>query len=362
MKRALRSHWPEYLMEAAELGLFMLSASLFAALLELPSSPVRAALPDAFGRRVLMGVAMGATAVAIIKSPLGQQSGAHFNPAVTTTFFRLGKVTGADAVFYVLAQFTGAVLGMLFARLVLGMLLGHPAVGYVATVPGEAGPLVALGAEALISFVLMSVVLLVGSDARLARYTPYFAEPGAHVRVGRSRGRVPELLGLRAGPARGNARGGRGPRTREGCLERALREARPLQRQALHLLRGEWRISVSSNGNGRYDVIIIGSGAGGGTLAYRLAPSGKKVLLIERGPYVPREPQNWSTKAVNVEARYNTKESWLDKDGGPLHPHTNYFVGGNTKFYGAALFRMREEDFGELRHHGGVSPAWPISY
>ncbi|HKC25587.1 MAG TPA: aquaporin [Thermoanaerobaculia bacterium] len=175
MKRALRSHWPEYLMEAAELGLFMLSASLFAALLELPSSPVRAALPDAFGRRVLMGVAMGATAVAIIKSPLGQQSGAHFNPAVTTTFFRLGKVTGADAVFYVLAQFTGAVLGMLFARLVLGMLLGHPAVGYVATVPGEAGPLVALGAEALISFVLMSVVLLVGSDARFARYTPYFA-------------------------------------------------------------------------------------------------------------------------------------------------------------------------------------------
>ncbi|HKC25588.1 MAG TPA: FAD-dependent oxidoreductase, partial [Thermoanaerobaculia bacterium] len=119
---------------------------------------------------------------------------------------------------------------------------------------------------------------------------------------------------------------------------------------------------MSSNGNGRYDVIIIGSGAGGGTLAYRLAPSGKKVLLIERGPYVPREPQNWSTKAVNVEARYNTKESWLDKDGGPLHPHTNYFVGGNTKFYGAALFRMREEDFGELRHHGGISPAWPISY
>jgi choline dehydrogenase-like flavoprotein len=119
---------------------------------------------------------------------------------------------------------------------------------------------------------------------------------------------------------------------------------------------------VSTNGKGHYDVIVIGSGAGGGTLAYRLAPSGKKVLVIERGPYVPREPQNWSTKAVNAEARYNTKESWLDKSGGALHPHTNYFVGGNTKFYGAALFRMREEDFGELRHHGGVSPAWPISY
>ncbi|MBI3449481.1 MAG: GMC family oxidoreductase [Acidobacteria bacterium] len=114
--------------------------------------------------------------------------------------------------------------------------------------------------------------------------------------------------------------------------------------------------------NGRYDVIIIGTGAGGGTLAYRLAPSGKKILLLERGPYVPREKENWSTRAVNVEARYNTKEQWRDRDGKPLHPHTNYFVGGNTKFYGSALFRLRREDFGELRHHGGLSPAWPITY
>src|SRR5918911_642875 len=111
-----------------------------------------------------------------------------------------------------------------------------------------------------------------------------------------------------------------------------------------------------------YDVIIIGSGAGGGTLAYHLAPSGKRVLLLERGPYVPREQDNWSTRAVNVQAKYNTKEVWRDRNGKALHPHTNYFVGGNTKFYGAALFRLRREDFGELRHHGGVSPAWPISY
>ena len=111
-----------------------------------------------------------------------------------------------------------------------------------------------------------------------------------------------------------------------------------------------------------YDVIIIGTGAGGGTLAYKLAPSGKKILLLERGDYVRREPQNWSTLAVNVQARYNTKESWLDRDGKPLHPHTNYNVGGNTKFYGAALFRLRKEDFGQIQHHGGVSPAWPITY
>ncbi len=111
-----------------------------------------------------------------------------------------------------------------------------------------------------------------------------------------------------------------------------------------------------------YDFIIIGSGAGGGTLTHKLAASGKRILLIERGPYVPREKENWSTRAVNVEGRYNTKELWHDGEGRPLHPHTNYFVGGNTKFYGAALFRLRKEDFGEIRHHGGISPAWPVGY
>jgi choline dehydrogenase-like flavoprotein len=111
-----------------------------------------------------------------------------------------------------------------------------------------------------------------------------------------------------------------------------------------------------------FDVIIIGSGAGGGTLLHRLAPSGKRILLLERGEYVPREPDNWNPRAVNVEGRYNTRETWRDSKGQPLHPHTNYWVGGNTKFYGAALFRLRREDFGELRHWGGISPAWPITY
>lgn len=111
-----------------------------------------------------------------------------------------------------------------------------------------------------------------------------------------------------------------------------------------------------------YDVIIIGSGAGGSTLTYKLAPSGKRILLLERGEYVPREQDNWSTRAVNIDAKYNTHERWRDKDGKELHPHTNYWVGGNTKFYGAALFRLRKEDFGELKHFGGISPAWPIRY
>ena len=111
-----------------------------------------------------------------------------------------------------------------------------------------------------------------------------------------------------------------------------------------------------------YDIIIIGTGAGGGTLLHALAPTGRRILVLERGGFVPRELENWDTKAVNLHARYNTKEVWRDKGGQPLHPHTNYFVGGNTKFYGAALFRLRREDFGEIKHYGGVSPAWPISY
>jgi choline dehydrogenase-like flavoprotein len=111
-----------------------------------------------------------------------------------------------------------------------------------------------------------------------------------------------------------------------------------------------------------FDVIIVGTGAGGGTLVHKLAPSGKRILLLERGGYVRREKANWDPRLVNLEGQYQTKEVWHAKDGAELHPHTNYNVGGNTKFYGAALFRLRREDFGEIRHHGGISPDWPISY
>ena len=111
-----------------------------------------------------------------------------------------------------------------------------------------------------------------------------------------------------------------------------------------------------------YDVIIIGSGAGGGTLARHLAPSGKKILLLERGGWLPREPQNWSAGDVFVNNRYVSPDTWYDADGKPFQPQVHYYVGGATKLYGAALYRMRKEDFGELRHHGGISPAWPIPY
>jgi choline dehydrogenase-like flavoprotein len=111
-----------------------------------------------------------------------------------------------------------------------------------------------------------------------------------------------------------------------------------------------------------YDVIIVGTGAGGGTLAAHLAPSGKRILLLERGDWLPREPENWVTRSVFVENRYVSTDSWLDDDDKPFQPQVHYFVGGATKLYGAALYRLREEDFGELKHHDGVSPAWPISY
>ena len=111
-----------------------------------------------------------------------------------------------------------------------------------------------------------------------------------------------------------------------------------------------------------YDVIIIGTGAGGGTLALQLARAGKNILIVERGPFLPQEKLNWDTSAVFLDNRYHTKETWQDKDGNDLHPQQSYYVGGQTKVYGAAMFRMRAEDFGVIQHKGGISPAWPITY
>jgi len=174
MLQSLRRHWPEYVIEAAGLGFFMIAACAFAVALEHPASPIREVLP-AFPRRALMGLAMGATAVAIIYSPWGKRSGAHINPAVTWTFFRLGKIAGWDAVFYVLAQFTGGVAGVVIAVLALGALVSHPSVNYVATIPGPYGIPFAFAAEVAMAFVMMSMILLATNQPKLARFTGVFA-------------------------------------------------------------------------------------------------------------------------------------------------------------------------------------------
>lgn len=175
MNGAVNQHLPEYLIEAVGLGVFMLSACSFGILLEHPATTVHQVIPNPFARRMLMGLAMGLTAIAIIYSPWGKQSGAHINPSVTLTFFRLGKIEPRDAAGYLGGQFIGAVTGVLIASLLFRDLLGHPAVNYVATVPGVFGSLIAFAGEITISFLLMTVVLHVSNTMQLARYTGIFA-------------------------------------------------------------------------------------------------------------------------------------------------------------------------------------------
>jgi aquaporin Z len=172
---SLSRHWPEYLMEAAGLGMFMISAAVFATILEHPASPVRAALTDPLLRRILIGAAMGLTAIGIIYSPWGQRSGAHLNPAVTLTFFRLGKIEPPDALFYIVAQFAGGLVGVLLVAIAIGSYLSDPSVNYVVTVPGQEGPEVAFLAEFAISFGLMLVVLSASNSERVAQWTGLLA-------------------------------------------------------------------------------------------------------------------------------------------------------------------------------------------
>lgn len=164
MLGALRRHWPEYLMEAFGLGAFMVSACFFGTLLWHPASPVAQAIPNGLGRRALMGTAMGLTAVALIYSPWGKQSGAHLNPAVTLTFLRLGKVKLWDALFYWSAQLAGGVAGVLLSRLLLGARLAAPSVHYVVTTP-HAGAALAFASELAIAFLMMLTVLTVSSSS-----------------------------------------------------------------------------------------------------------------------------------------------------------------------------------------------------
>jgi aquaporin Z len=164
-------HWPEYVMEAVCLGIFMVSAAGFATLLQHPLSPLAGWTASPLLQRIPMGVAMGLTLIAIIYSPLGGRSGAHMNPAVTLTFFRLGKVASADAVAYVASQFTGGFAGIVVADWLFRRLPEHPAVNYAATVPGMRGAIVAFVAEIAISFGMMLMVLSVSNTPRLARFT-----------------------------------------------------------------------------------------------------------------------------------------------------------------------------------------------
>jgi aquaporin Z len=162
-------------MEAFHLGAFMVSACLFTVLIEHQDSPVRQVLGDPLLRRVLIGIAMGLTAISLVYSPWGKQSGAHFNPAVTLTFLRLGKIAPWDAAFYVVAHFVGATVGVIVAAGILGDLVADPSVRYAVTTPGPAGAGVAFGAEMAISFGLMTTVLVVSNRAGIARLTGLFA-------------------------------------------------------------------------------------------------------------------------------------------------------------------------------------------
>lgn len=173
--RALRFHWPEYLIEGWALGMFMISAGMFATLLEWPGSAAHLAIGNGSLRRVLAGIAMGLTAIALIYSPWGKRSGAHMNPAVTLAFLSLGRMQRWDAVFYVVAQCIGGTAGVFIVLTGLRDPFALPPVSYVATVPGPYGWPLALLAEAIISFVMMTTVLRASSSDRFMRYTGVFA-------------------------------------------------------------------------------------------------------------------------------------------------------------------------------------------
>jgi aquaporin Z len=170
-----RMHWPEYLMEMCELGLFLCCALTVTILMEHPASPVRHAIDAAWIRRAITGVAMGLTAIGIVYSPWGRRSGAHFNPSVTLTFLRLGKIAPTDALFYVAAQFVGATAAVALVSSIVRTVVANPAVNYVATVPGLRGSFAAFAGELAISFGMMTMILIVSNTPRIAHLTGVLA-------------------------------------------------------------------------------------------------------------------------------------------------------------------------------------------
>jgi len=168
-------HWREYLMEAGGLCTFMISACVFTALIEHPGSPIRQWIDSGLIRRMIIGIGMGLTAIGLIYSPWGKQSGAHLNPSVTVTFLRLGKLTRTDAFFYVLAQFAGAAAGVFLSAALLKNWISDPSVNYAITVPGPSGAAVAFAAELIISFFLMTVILFVSNGKSFPALTGILA-------------------------------------------------------------------------------------------------------------------------------------------------------------------------------------------
>jgi aquaporin Z len=175
MIRSLQSNWREYLMEATELALFMIAATVFTALIQYPASALHHIIRDPFWRRFSTGCGMGLTAAVLIFSPFGKRSGAHMNPSVTLTFLRLGKIKLWDAMFYVIAQFAGGTAGIFLAAVLIRRVIEDPSVHYIVTAPGPRGPWVAFAAESVISFFLMLTILIASNTARLSRWTGIIA-------------------------------------------------------------------------------------------------------------------------------------------------------------------------------------------
>jgi aquaporin Z len=174
-RETFKHHWPEYLMEAALLGLFLIAAGTIAILFEYPASPIHQSLASGNLRRLGIGIAMGTVASALIYSPWGKQSGAHMNPAVTLTFYRLGKVQVQDLWFYILFQCLGGLVGVCFVAMMLGQAFRQPPVSYIVTVPGTLGLVGALLGEWAVAFMMMMMVLLTSNDKKLNRYTGLFS-------------------------------------------------------------------------------------------------------------------------------------------------------------------------------------------